>query len=63
MTHVFGDAFTVRLILNNIFGQNISMKFYTDSRSLYGCLINVSLSLGIQLLIDLRFQSARYKQK
>lgn len=54
MVHGFDIACTIRLTLNKMPNRVIALHVYTDSRSLYECLIRINQTTEKRLLIDLR---------
>lgn len=63
MTHEFDVSSTICLAVNDIFGRIVSMKFYTDSRSLFDCLTNINSTTEKRLLIDVRMLEQSYERR
>lgn len=63
MVHGFDVASTIRLTLNAMMDRVIPLNVYTDSRSLYDCLLRINQTTDKRLLIDLRMLRPSYESR
>lgn len=56
-------ASTMRLTIINIFGRQVSLTLYTDSKSFFGGLVNVGTTTEKRLLTDLQKMREAHEQR
>lgn len=59
----FETISSICLALNGIFGRVVSMKCFTDSKSLFDCLENINSTTEKRLLIGLRILHQAYERR
>lgn len=63
MMHGFDISSTIRLAVNCIMDRKVSLELYTDSRSLYDCLVSINTTSEKRLLIDLSLLRECYERR
>lgn len=59
----FDIASTIRIAVNDIFGKQVPMQLFTDSRCLYDCLVSLGSTTEKRMLIDLQILRQAYERR
>ena len=63
MVYGFDMAYLVKTMLDLIFNKDILLIVYTDSKSLYDCLVKLGIIQEKRLIIDVMCMREAYKRK
>ena len=63
MVHGFDMAHLVKTILDLILSKDIPLVVYTDSKSLYDCLVKLGTTYKKRLIIDVISMREAYEQR
>lgn len=63
LSHAFDISSTIRVSLKSMLGKDIQIKFYMDSKSLFGNVIGINAPTEKRLLIDLSVLRQSYKRR
>ncbi len=63
MIHGFDNAFVLLPVLQQILGRKVSLKIYTDSKSLYDSCTRLTMTSEKRLLIDLALLREAYEDR
>ena len=63
MAYGFDVASALKSTIDDIFGRQIPLNIYTDSRSLYDSLVALNSTTEKRLLIDLQLLRQLYKRR
>jgi hypothetical protein len=63
MVHGFDMAYLVKTTLNLIFNKDIPLIIYTDSKSIYDCLVKLSTTQEKRLIIDVMCMREAYERR
>ena len=63
MVHRFDMAYLVKTTLNLILYKDILLIIYTDSKSLYNCLVKLGITQEKRLMIDVISMREAYKRR
>jgi hypothetical protein len=56
-------AYLIKTILDLIFNKDVLLIVYTDSKSLYDCLVKLGITQEKRLIIDVISMRKAYKQR
>jgi hypothetical protein len=59
----FNMAYLIKTILDLIFNKDVLLIVYTDSKSLYDCLVKLGITQEKRLIIDVISMRKAYKQR
>jgi hypothetical protein len=63
MVHGFDMAYLVKTTLDLILNKDVLLIIYTDSKSLYDCLVKLGIMQEKRLIIDVISMREAYKQR
>jgi hypothetical protein len=63
IVHRFDMAHLVKTILDLILSKDIPLVVYTDSKSLYNCLVKLRITYKKRLIIDIISMREAYKRR
>jgi hypothetical protein len=63
IVHGFDIAYSVKTTLDLILNKDIPLIIYTDSKSLYNCLVKLGITQEKRLIIDVISMREAYKRR